>query len=605
MSTTDTTQDDLDGGLAADALSDKDKRRRSLGLLVGLIKPYRWQVSWVAALTLLVQLCTVAGPALIAYGIDTALPALVGGDAALAVGVGVAYVVIAIVRALSTYWYLRISTWAGQNILYNLRRRMFRHTQRLSLGFHERYTSGRVISRQTNDTESLRELLEFGVETIVGAPVLMILTVVTILWMDWLTGLLMLLMLVPAVFMSRWFQKASSRTYREQRTHSARLTVEFVETMGGIRAVQAFRREAANDRKYGEIANDYRRASLNAMKIWGIYQPSLRLLGNVIVVVVLVVGGLRVLSGNLDVGMLLALVLYSRRFFQPIDMIANFYNVLQSAVSALEKIGALLAEDPDIPEPEEPKQLAADGGGEIRFEGASFRYTEDGPTVLQPLDLEIPAGQTLALVGQTGAGKSTVAKLISRFYDVSEGRVTLDGVDLRELRDEDLREAMVMVTQESYLFGGTIADNIAIGKPGATRDEIEAAARAIGAHEFITKMPNGYDTDVHTRGGRLSAGQRQLVSFARAFLADPRVLILDEATSSLDIPSERAVQNGLEQLLGDRTSIMIAHRLATVMIADRVLVVHDGRIAEDGSPRELIEAGGRFAQLYRAWQNSL
>ncbi|MFD2757056.1 ABC transporter ATP-binding protein [Gulosibacter faecalis] len=602
---TDQTTDDLDGGLAADALTDKEKRRRSLGLLGALIKPYRVQVSWVAVLTLVVQVCTVVGPALIAFGIDSALPALGEGNASLAIGVGVTYIVIAIVRALSTYWYLRVSTWAGQRILYNLRRRMFRHTQRLSLGFHERYTSGRVISRQTNDTESLRELLEFGVETIVGAPMLMLLTVVTIVWMDWLTGALMLLLLVPGLFMSRWFQRASSRTYRQQRTHSARLTVEFVETMGGMRAVQAFRREEANDRRYGEVANDYRAASLKAVRIWGIYQPSLRLLGNLIVVAVLVVGGLRVISGNLEVGVLLALVLYSRRFFQPIDMIANFYNVLQSAVSALEKISALLAEDPDIPEPEHPKQLTASGGGEVRFEGASFRYSDDGPQVLHPLDLEIPAGQTVALVGQTGAGKSTVAKLISRFYDVTEGRVTLDGIDLRDLRDEDLRQAMVMVTQESYLFGGSIADNIAVGKPGATREEIEAAAAAIGAHEFITRMPDGYDTDVHTRGGRLSAGQRQLVSFARAFLADPRVLILDEATSSLDIPSERAVQNGLEQLLGDRTSIMIAHRLATVMIADRVLVVHDGRIVEDGSPRDLIEAGGRFAELYRAWQESL
>lgn len=607
MSTAATQSDeDADGGLAADALSDREKRGRSLALLGSLLRPYRWQVSWVAFLTLLVQACIVVTPALIALGIDTALPRLVAGDASPAILVGCLYIGIAVVRALSVYWYLRISTWAGQAMLYNLRRRIFRHTQRLSIGFHERYTSGRVISRQTNDTESLRELLEFGVESIVGAPMLMLLTIITILWMDWLTGLIMLVLLVPGYFFSQWFQRASARSYREQRTHSARLTVEFVETMGGMRAVQAFRREDANDRRYGAVADDYRRASIRAIFIWGVYQPGLRLLGNLVVVVVLAVGGLRVIAGDLEVGMLLALVLYSRRFFQPIDVIANFYNVLQSAVSALEKISALLAEDPDIPEPEHPVPLPEHtGGGEIRFEEASFRYSADGPVVLHPLNLTIPAGQTVALVGQTGAGKSTLAKLMSRFYDVSDGRVTLDGVDIRNLADTDLRRAMVMVTQESYLFGGSVADNIAIGKPGATRAEIEAAARAIGAHEFISRMPDGYDTDVHTRGGRLSAGQRQLVSFARAFLADPRVLILDEATSSLDIPSERAVQRGLQTLLGDRTAVMIAHRLATVMIADRVLVVHDGRVVEDGSPQELIERGGRFARLYQAWQASL
>lgn len=599
-----------DSGLAADLLSDRERRAASFRLLGNLIRPVRVKFIITAILIIVVQLATVAGPAMIAWAIDVALPATIDGDASLAIAVGAGYIAVALIRAVSMYCYLRLSTTAGQAVLFDLRRRIFRHTQRLGLGFHERYTSGRVISRQTNDTESLRELLEFGLEVIIGSPLLMIFTAVSIIWMDWVTGVVMLVMLIPGVLLTRWFQDRSAKAFREIRTHSARLTVNFVETMGGIRAVKAFRRERANDEEFAGLSEDYRQATLRSIRLFGIYQPALKLLGNIIVALVLVVGGWRVLEGHLDVGMLLALVLYTRRFFQPIDMIASFYNTLQSAVAALEKISALLAEEPEIREPEDPRPLPArDGaagvGGALEFRDASFRYSEDGPVVLHPVDLKVPAGQTVALVGRTGAGKSTVAKLVARFYDVSEGAIELDGVDIRDLSETDLRGSVVMVTQESYLFSGTIADNIAIGRPGASREEIEAAARAIGADEFIRRLPDGYETDVHTRGGRLSAGQRQLVSFARAFLADPRVLILDEATSSLDLPSERAVQEGLERLLGDRTALIIAHRLATVMVADRVLVVHEGRIVEDGAPAELIAEGGRFSQLHRAWRESL
>lgn len=605
-----TGEEEQDAGLAGDLLGERERRRRSFALLGNLLKPVKWQFSIGGVFVILTQLATVAGPALIAWAVDTALPTLIEGDASLAIGVGVAYLAVAVLRAFSTYMSVWLSTRAGQQVLFDLRRRIFRHTQRLSLGFHERYTSGRVISRQTNDTESIRALLEAGIDVIVGAPLLMVFTAASILWMDWVTGLLMLLMLVPGALLTRWFQRKSSVAYRDIRTHSARLTVDFVETMGGIRAVQGFRREDANEQRFAAVGEDYKRAALRSIRIFGVYQPSLKLLGNLIVAIVLVVGGWRVLSGHLDVGVLLALVLYTRRFFQPIDMIAGFYNSLQSAVSALEKISSLLAEEPTIREPEQPIPLpsaAARGGriGELELREATFRYSEAGPVVLHPLTLHIPGGQTVALVGQTGAGKSTVAKLVARFYDVTSGAIELDGVDVRSLTGEALREAVVMVTQESYLFSGTIAENIAIGRPSASRREIEAAARTIGADAFIRKLPDGYDTDVRTRGGRLSAGQRQLVSFARAFLANPRVLILDEATSSLDQPSERAVQDGLATLLGDRTALIIAHRLATVMVADRVLVMDDGRVVEDGSAAELIAAGGRFAELHRAWRESL
>ena len=596
-------QDGADGGnlTAAEA---KLSRKRSFALLGELISPVKGQFAVMAVMVVIAQLAVVAGPAIIAWGIDHGLPSLLDGNpwpafqaAALAVGA-------AIIGGALTFGYVRQSVVVGQRMLLALRRKVFRFTQKQDLEFHESYTSGRIVSRQTSDMEALRELLDSGVNVMVGASLSMVFTIVLIVGMDPVTGLVMLLMLIPCVALTVWFQKRSSIEYRAIRTHSARLIVHFVEAMAGIRAVKAFRKEGRNQAEFDTLAQDYRDASMRSINVFGIYQPALRVLANVTIAAVLVVGGFRVLNGDLQVGVLVALVLYSRRFFQPVDEIANFYNAFQSAVAALEKIANLLAVQPHVKESPEPTPLP-DSDGAVDFEDVSFRYTADGPLVLRPMDLHIPAGQTIALVGQTGAGKSTVAKLIARFYDATEGAVTLDGVDLRDISMEDLTRNIVMVTQEAYLFSGTVADNIALGRPGAPREEIEAAARAIGADEFIEKLPYGYDTDVNKRGGRVSAGQRQLISFARAFLADPRVLILDEATSSLDIPSERMVQEGLTKLLGRRTSLIIAHRLTTVMIADRVLVVHDGQVVEDGSPTELVAAGGRFAALYQAWQESM
>ena len=587
-----------------DAEPPRERRRRSLRLLAGLVRPERGRFALVAVLIVLVQLATVAGPAIVAWGIDIGVPALAAGESWPATAAGLAYLAAALVRGGAMHAYLRLSTAAGQRVLYDLRRRVFAHTQRLDLGYHERSHSGRVISRQTNDPESLRELLEFGLEGVVGAPLLMVFTAVSILLLDWRTGLLMLAMLVPAALLTRWFQRRSEIEFRAMRASSARLTADFVETFTGIRAVQAFRRERANLERHRELAEDYRRATLRSIRVFGVYQPALRLLGSLTVALVLLVGGLRVVAGELPVGVLLALVLYTRRFFQPVDALAMLANTLQAAIAALEKLSALLAEEPEVVAPAHPVALPP-GRGAIELQDVEFGYSAEGPCILGPVDARIPAGQTVALVGRTGAGKSTIAKLVARFYDPTAGRIRLDGVDVRDLDADELRRAVVMVTQESYLFSGTIAENIAIGRPDASRAEIEAAARAIGADEFIRALPDGYDTDAHSRGGRLSAGQRQLVSFARAFLVDPRVLILDEATSSLDLPSERAVQEGLERLLGDRTALIIAHRLATVLHADRVLVVHEGRIVEDGAPAELIARGGRFAELYRAWRESL
>ncbi|WP_028265399.1 ABC transporter ATP-binding protein [Arthrobacter sp. MA-N2] len=585
----------------------KAVRRRSVALLGSLIRPVRLRFWLTLGMVVLSQATRVAGPAIIAFGIDHALPSLLAGNNMPLVLAGALYLAAAIATAVLTALYVTSTAKLSQSMLLDLRLRVFRHTQRLSLEFHERYTSGRIIARQTSDLEALRELLDSGVSSLASGILFMLFTACTVFALDWRSGLIMLATGVPAYFLARWYQKHSQIAFRESRVVSARLIVHFVETMTGIRAIKAFRKEPENARRYAELSEDYRKVTVRSINLNGIFQPGLVLVGNVCVAVVLLFGGFRVLSGDLAVGVLLALILSTKRFFQPVDQMAMFYNSFQSAQAALEKVSGLLEEVPTVRPPKNPVPLPR-ARGEIDFRGVEFGYG-NGKVVVPELNLHIPAGQTIALVGQTGAGKSTFAKLIARFYDVTAGSLTLDGVDLRDLSTADLRRAVVMVTQEAFLFSGSVADNIALGRPEATRAEIEEAARAVGAHEFISGLPDGYDTDVNKRGGRVSAGQRQLIGFARAFIAAPAVLILDEATSSLDIPSERLVQAGLSKLLSgtdsERTAIIIAHRLSTVETADRVLVVHEGRIVEDGSPAELIVGGGRFARLHGAWKDSL
>ena len=586
-----------------DRAQSKSVRSRSFRLLGSLIRPNRRQFFWTVLLVVLSQAARVAGPAIIAFGIDSALPALIAGDSAMLWIAGGTYLLAAVLASVLTAGYVRATAQLSQAMLLDLRLRVFRHTQRLSLEFHEKYTSGRIIARQTSDLEALRELLDSGVSSLASGAIFMLFTSITIFVLDWRTGFLILAAAIPMFFLARWYQTHSQVAYRESRVVSAKLIVHFIETMTGIRAVKAFRRETVNADRYDELAEDYRRVTVRSINLNGVFQPGLVLIGNVTVAVVLAVGGFRVLGGTLEVGALLALLLYSKRFFQPVDQMAMFYNSFQSAAAALEKVSGLLEEVPTVRPPKNPVSLPNPRGA-IEFHDVEFRYGS-GPVVLPTMSLAVHAGQTVALVGQTGAGKSTLAKLIARFYDVTGGRITLDGVDLRDLAPQDLRRAVVMVTQEAFLFSGSVAENIALGKPEAGRAEIIAAARAVGAEEFILELPEGFDTDVNKRGGRVSAGQRQLISFARAFLADPAVLILDEATSSLDIPSERLVQEGLQKLLGNRTALIIAHRLSTVAIADRVLVVHDGRIVEDGPPADLIAGTGRFAALHAAWKDSL
>src|SRR5690606_16933304 len=436
-----------------------------------------------------------------------------------------------------------------------------------------------------------------AVLTLIGVAVLL-------LTMDLHLGLICLVGFPILIVLVRWFSKQSQLTYRKVRENSAMVIVHFVETMAGIRAVESYRREPRNQQIFEDLSERYRNANLKSFRLVAVFQPGIKLIGNLTIGAVLLYGGYRVIEGHMTIGVLAAFLLYLRMFFEPMQEISQFYNTFQSASSALEKASGVLEEDPSVPEPTNPVPVE-DAKGELHFDHVTFAYVDDRP-VLPDLELKIPAGQTVALVGTTGAGKTTIAKLMARFYDPTKGRVTLDGVDLREIGNDDLRRSIVMVTQENFMFDGTVADNIAFGKPDADRSEIIEAAKAVGAHEFISALPQGYDTDVAKRGSRLSAGQRQLVAFARAFLADPAVLILDEATSSLDVPSERLVQQALQTILKDRTAVIIAHRLSTVEIADRVLVLEHGRVLEDGSPRDLIgRTDGRYAALHQAWTDSL
>jgi ATP-binding cassette subfamily B protein len=426
---------------------------------------------------------------------------------------------------------------------------------------------------------------------------------VALLWLDISLALIAIAAFPVLIVMTRWFRNHSEKAYRATRDAVALVIVHFVESLGGIQAVHAFRREPRNQEIFEHLDNRYREANVWSSRLAATFGPGVQFVGRLMTAIVLLYGSYRVLGDDITVGVLAAFLLYLRRFFAPMEELSQFYNLFQGASAALEKLSGILEETSSVPPPTDPTPLTAPTG-HLHFDGVRFGYRER--VVLHELDLDIPAGQTIALVGATGAGKTTIARLAARFWDPTHGTVTLDDVDLRLLSEVDLRSAVVTVTQESFLFSGSVADNIRLGKPGATADEVADAARAIGAHDFIAALPDGYDTDVHQKGARLSAGQRQLVSFARAFLADPAVLILDEATSSLDVPSERQVQHALRTLLRDRTAIIIAHRLTTVEIADRVIVVDDGRIVEDGSPADLIGSGdGRYAALHRAWVDSL
>ncbi len=598
-------------GVAAESQDDVPQRAslvlrdRSRRLLTSLLRPYRKILALVFAIVVVENAARLAIPYLVKEGIDNGIPPMQAGEGSrVLLTITGAVLVTVVVQAISRQAFLTISGQVGQDVLLELRRRVFRHFQRLSPAFHDRYTSGRVISRLTSDVDAIDEMLDTGFDGLINAALTLVGTSVMLLVLDVELGLVALASFPFLLWLTSWFRRSSAVAYRRTRETVAAVIVHFVETMTGIRAVQAFRREDRNEEIFDEVNTDYRDANMRAFRLVGLFMPGIKLIGNVTIAIVLVYGAYRAFSGAVTIGVLAAFLIYLRQFFEPMQEISQFYNTFQSASAALEKLSGVLEEEPDVPEPVVPVPLP-DPQGAVRLHDVGFQYVPGRP-VLSHLDLDVPAGQTIAVVGATGAGKTTIAKLVARFYDPTTGRVTLDGVELRDLDEPTLRRAVVMVTQENFVFAGTIADNIRFGRPDASDAEVVRAATAIGAHEFVLSLPDGYDTRVESRGGRLSAGQRQLVAFARAFLADPAVLILDEATSSLDVPSERLVQRALRTILHRRTAIIIAHRLTTVEIADRVLVLEDGRVVEDGSPQQLIDTtGGRYADLHSAWADSL
>lgn len=598
-----------------------ETRERSMALLRQMLRPHRGALALSIISVLLVSGSSAIAPILIARVLDSSIEPLKQGDASPLLTLLAFFVVATAVTAIFSWVNVAYTVRVSLGVVVYLRKRVFRHAQSLSVSFHERYTSGKVISRLTSDIDTVRSFLDSGISQLAITLLSMVISAVAIFLLDWRIGLLMLAMGVPIYFLTRWFQKAAVPVFRTMRTESAHLTSRFVETFTGIRAVKAFGAEARMRTEYAQAAERYRLAVMDSIKIFGVYAPTLTLLGNLFIAGALVLGGYAVLGGTMQIGTLLALVIYANRVFEPVMQLSEFYNMFQSAMSALEKLSSFLAEEPEVAEPEHPHERAVEPATEsatesvtgvsgsvtgtvrgalVELDSAVFGYTSDRHA-LKETSLRIEPGTTVALVGATGAGKSTIAKLVARFYDVSSGQVRIDGVDVRQLADVQLRREVLMLTQEVFLFSASILENIRMGNPQASDEQVKAAAKAVGADAFIERLRDGYESQLGRGGITLSAGQRQLVSFARVFLANPRVLILDEATASLDIPSERAVQAALRTVLAGRTALVIAHRLSTVLGADRVLVIHEGSVVEDGSPQQLIASGGRFAAMYASW----